>query len=85
MLQKKSRIFVILAVLALIMALVACGGDTAPAEEAPAEAPAAEEAPAEEPAAEEPAGRRRAHGRSWYWFDNGSRRSCSRIFQPGTV
>jgi len=52
MLQKKSRIFVVLAVMALLLALVACGGDTAPAEEAPAEEPAAE-APAEEPAAEE--------------------------------
>ena len=63
MLQSKSRIFVFLVVMALLLALVACGGtETAPAEEAPAEEPAAEEAapaeeeaPAEEPAAEEEA------------------------------
>lgn len=61
MLQSKSRIFVFLVVMALLLALVACGGtETAPVEEAPAEEPAAEEAapaeeeaPAEEPAAEE--------------------------------
>ena len=52
--MKQSRIFWLLLAF-LVIALVACGGDTAPAEEAPAEEPAAEEAPAEEPAAEEPA------------------------------
>ena len=35
MLEKKSRTIVLLAYLALIIALVACGGDTAPVEEAP--------------------------------------------------
>ncbi len=63
MLQSKSRIFVFLVVMALLLALAACGGtETAPVEEAPAEEPAAEEAapadeeaPAEAPAAEEEA------------------------------
>jgi ribose transport system substrate-binding protein len=55
MLQKKSRIFVVLAIMALLLVFVACGGGTTPAEEPAAEEPVAEEPAAEEPAAEEPA------------------------------
>ena len=51
MLKKKSHLFVLLALLALLMALVACGGQTATEEEPAPEEPAAE---VEEPAAEEP-------------------------------
>ncbi len=52
--MKHKRIFWLLLAF-LLIALVACGGDTAQVEEAPAEEPAAEEPAAEEPAAEEPA------------------------------
>ena len=51
----KHKLVVLLLFAFLLVAMVACGGDTAPAEEPAAEEPAAEEPAAEEPAAEEPA------------------------------
>ena len=49
MLEKKYRLFVVVAIMALLLVLVACGGGAAPAEE-----PAAAEPTAAEPAAAEP-------------------------------